>query len=167
MILLNLMTLLKKKFGINLRKMKTIVFYVLILFIGTPSFAQKEASHYNQEKLESAKVAFITKRLNLSPQQAEKFWPLYNQHNEEKGKLMRQINELSKAVNADIDDKKALHLIDRKFELKKEILDLENVFTKNIVEIISPVQAIKLSDINRDFARHIYRMQKGKKRNND
>ena len=148
--------------------MKTIVFYILILFIAIPAFAQRETSpRYNQQKLESAKVAFITKRLNLSPQQAEKFWPLYNQHNEEKGKLMRQINELSKAVNADIDDKKALELIDKKFELKKEILDEENAFTKKIVEIISPVQAIKLSDVNRDFTRHIYRLQKREKRNND
>lgn len=148
--------------------MRTIVFYILILFIGIPSYAQKEtSSRYSQEKLESAKVAFVTKRLDLSPQQAEKFWPLYNQHNEERRKLMRQINELSNAVNADIDDKQALELINRKFELKKEILDLENAFTKKIVEIISPVQAIKLSDVNRDFARHIYRMQKGKKKNKD
>ena len=148
--------------------MRTIVFYILILFIGIPSYAQKEtSSRYSQEKLESAKVAFVIKRLDLSLQQAEKFWPLYNQHNEERRKLMRQINELSNAVNADIDDKQALELINRKFELKKEILDLENAFTKKIVEIISPVQAIKLSDVNRDFARHIYRMQKGKKKNND
>ena len=148
--------------------MKTVVFYILILFMGIPSFAQKETtSRYDQQKLESAKVAFITKRLDLSPQQAEKFWPLYNQHTDERGNLMRQIKELSKAVSTDINDKQALQLIDRKFELKKEILDLENAFTKKIVEIISPVQAIKLSDLNRDFARHIYRMQKGKKRNND
>lgn len=148
--------------------MRTLVFYILILFVGIPSYAQKETtSRYNQEKLESAKVAFVTKRLDLSPQQAEKFWPLYNQHNEERRKLMKQINELSKAVNADLDDRQALELINRKFELKKEILDLENAFTKKIVEIISPVQAIKLSDVNRDFARHIYRMQKGKKKNND
>jgi len=148
--------------------MRTILFYILILCAGIPSYAQKETtSRYNQEKLESAKVAFVTKRLNLSPQQAEKFWPLYNQHNEERRNLMRQIDELSKAVNDQIDDKQALELINRKFELKKEILDLENAFTKKIVEIISPVQAIKLSDLNRDFARHIYRMQKGKKGNND
>lgn len=35
------------------------------------------------EKLEAIKVAYITKELNLTADEAQKFWPLYNQYFEE------------------------------------------------------------------------------------
>ena len=30
--------------------------------------------------LESAHIGYITQRLNLSPEEAERFWPIYNQY---------------------------------------------------------------------------------------
>lgn len=66
--------------------MKHAVVYALIFLFSLPVMAQKgEKPEYDKEKLESAKVAFITQRLDLSPEQAEKFWPAYNQHSKEKG----------------------------------------------------------------------------------
>jgi len=43
----------------------------------------------NGNRLEALKIAYITKRLNLSPEEAQKFWPIYNQYAEEL-KLARQ-----------------------------------------------------------------------------
>src|SRR5690606_39962633 len=117
---------------------------------------------YDKEKLESAKVAFITQRLDLTSEQAEKFWPKYNQHNEKKWKLMRSIDKVVD-FDEEIDEQKARDLIDQKFEMEQQVLDLEKAFLKDIIKIISPVQALKLGEANRDFARHIYRMQKRKK----
>jgi hypothetical protein len=37
----------------------------------------------NGERLEALKIAYITKRLDLSPEEAQKFWPVYNQYAEE------------------------------------------------------------------------------------
>src|SRR5688572_11227273 len=31
------------------------------------------------ERIEALRIAFISRELNLSPQEAEKFWPVYNQ----------------------------------------------------------------------------------------
>lgn len=127
--------------------------------------AQREdKSAVDKEKLESAKIAFITKRLDLTPEQAEKFWPLYNQHSKDKRTLMRGVYD---PVQKDekLTDEKALELIDRKFSTQQKILELEKGFLKKIVQVITPVQALQLEDVNKDFARHIYRMQKRKKGN--
>jgi hypothetical protein len=40
-------------------------------------------SAQNGERLEALKIAYITKRLDLSPEEAQKFWPIYNQYAEE------------------------------------------------------------------------------------
>lgn len=145
--------------------MKKVALYALIFLLSLPVMAQKGGkSNYDKEKLESAKVAFITKRLDLSPDQAEKFWPLYNQHNKQRRSLMKEIDHLVKDAG-ELTDEKAMGLIERKFEIQQEILDLEKSFLRKIVKTISPVQAIKLDDVNKDFARHIYRMQKRDKDN--
>ena len=134
-----------------------------MFFFALPVMAQKaEKSSYDKEKLESAKVAFITQRLDLSPEQAEKFWPVYNQHSKEKRNLMRQIDRLVENGEG-MTNEQANQIITRRFELQQQILDLEKIFLKNIVKIISPMQAIKLDDVNKDFARHSYRMQKRNK----
>ena len=143
--------------------MKHAVVYALIFLFSLPVMAQKgEKPEYDKEKLESAKVAFITQRLDLSPEQAEKFWPAYNQHSKEKRSLMREIDRLVKE-DEEITDERAAAVIERRFEIQQQILNSEKAFMRNIVKIISPVQAVKLDDVNKDFARHIYRMQKRNK----
>src|SRR5690606_19625766 len=143
--------------------MKHAFIYTLMFFFALPVLAQKvEKSSYDKEKLESAKVAFITQRLDLTPEQAEKFWPAYNQHSKEKRSLMRQIDKLVENGEG-MTNEQAQQAIAKRLELQQQILDLEKIFLKNIVKIISPVQAIKLDDVNKDFARHIYRMQKRNK----
>jgi hypothetical protein len=37
----------------------------------------------NGRNIEALKIAYITKRLDLSPEEAQKFWPIYNQYAEE------------------------------------------------------------------------------------
>lgn len=143
--------------------MKHGLIYALIFFFSLPLMAQQEdKSKYDKEKLESAKVAFITQRLDLSPEQAEKFWPAYNQHSKKKRSLMKEIDRLVKE-DEEITDERAAAVIERKFEIQQQILDSEKAFMKHIVKVISPVQAIKLDNVNKDFARHIYRMQKRNK----
>lgn len=42
------------------------------------------------ERIEMEKIAFITKELNLSPAEAEKFFPIYNQYRTEFSKLRQE-----------------------------------------------------------------------------
>ncbi len=42
------------------------------------------------ERVETAKVAFLSERLQLAPQTAEKFWPIYHQYDEEIRTLLQE-----------------------------------------------------------------------------
>ena len=49
-------------------------------------FAQPQGGHKNEEqrkkefeRIQSEKIAFITQELDLSPEEAQVFWPVYNQ----------------------------------------------------------------------------------------
>ncbi|HLX92878.1 MAG TPA: hypothetical protein VKR32_14430 [Puia sp.] len=41
------------------------------------------ASAQNGDRLQALKIAYLTKQMNLTPEEAERFWPIYNQYTEE------------------------------------------------------------------------------------
>jgi len=57
----------------------------LILFCLTVSFCAlaQDAPKTEVQRLEAYKIAYLTKKLNLSPSEAQKFWPIYNKYQEE------------------------------------------------------------------------------------
>jgi hypothetical protein len=44
-------------------------------------------SAQNGERIQALKIAYLSKQLNLSPDEAERFWPVYNQYTEEIRKI--------------------------------------------------------------------------------
>ena len=94
--------------------MKRSILLFLIILI-SPAIAVK-AQNTNLEKLNNFKIGFFTRKLNLTSQEAEKFWPAYNDYQDqrnqiqvEKLKLNRNFNEnentMTDAQIADIGDK--------------------------------------------------------------
>lgn len=61
--------------------------YLLLLLIGVTELVQAQEEGPTNEKkqqgIDALKVAFISKELDLSPDEAQKFWPLYNQYAKE------------------------------------------------------------------------------------
>ena len=51
----------------------------------TVSFAQDDVTTLknNGGKIEALKIAYLTNKLNLSPEEAQRFWPVYNKYMEE------------------------------------------------------------------------------------
>ena len=53
--------------------------FLPILFASTAFGQGEENNKEKDEKIEALKVGFITKELNLTSTEAEKFWPVYNE----------------------------------------------------------------------------------------
>jgi len=67
--------------------------YLIILFVFTAGFAKAQEevpSEKQQQNLEALKVAFISKELALTPEEAQKFWPVYNQYSKELNSALRE-----------------------------------------------------------------------------
>jgi len=67
--------------------------------------AQEElpGSEKKQQDIEALKVAFISKELDLTPDEAQKFWPVYNQYSKELNSTLKDnqdvIDRDEKVVN--------------------------------------------------------------------
>lgn len=151
--------------GFDTKNMKKILIMALLALWVVPTLvlAQKTEASYDKEKLESARVAFITNRLDLKPEQAEKFWPLFNKYNDERSQMMEQLSSLNRNSMEETSDAKAKEIIQQRFVLQQKMLDNERQFMDAITKVITPVQAVKLSGVNREFTRQVYRMNQGRR----
>ena len=56
---------------------------ICFLLCTTTVFSQQQLRPSGSGKIESLKIAYITKKLNLSPDEAKMFWPVYNDYSAE------------------------------------------------------------------------------------
>ncbi len=63
--------------------MKKKIAYFFVLSILSSYICIAQDSLRNESAVESLKIAFITRQINLSPEEAQKFWPIYNMYTTE------------------------------------------------------------------------------------
>ncbi|QGW27158.1 hypothetical protein [Phnomibacter ginsenosidimutans] len=76
--------------------MKKILLFVWMLGLGFVAQAQDK----KEDALEALRIAFISKQLELTPAEAEKFWPVYNKY---QGDLRRMMQEHRDKKGSELD----------------------------------------------------------------
>ena len=86
-----------------MKKMRTLAI-MAILGLAIPTLAQERGrSPEQREQLEALKIAFITEELNLSPDEAKAFWPVYNEMENQLKEIRRSKRENQKNAGANFD----------------------------------------------------------------
>jgi len=71
----------------------------LLLFIISPVVGQDQSREDRWEKIKAEKVAYLTTQLALSPAEAEKFWPVYNEMEKQRWDAQKARRELENKVS--------------------------------------------------------------------
>lgn len=53
------------------------------LSLMAPAMAQQDDPRDAASRVQALKIAYLTKKLNLSPEEAQRFWPVYNKYEDE------------------------------------------------------------------------------------
>lgn len=129
---------------------------VLAVLLSNIAFAQGGPRGPGREKLESARIAHITRRLDLSPETAQKFWPIYNQINEEQMVLRREEMQMRRSIDPNqISDTQAQSKLDEYFLLKEKQLGLEKNAAEEYQAVLSPKQVLQLFKAEEEFRRMV------------
>ncbi|MEJ2585197.1 MAG: hypothetical protein P8Z38_09185 [Robiginitalea sp.] len=137
------------------RKLKQgLVFLGAFMFL----FMVRAQDRRNQEQIKSLKIAFFTERLNLTPEEATVFWPIYNDHEKEKEGLRdQQRQELrDRFSNLDeISEQEAQKALKRYLDLEEQEEELDKEFYERIAREFSAVRTLKLFQAEWDFRRRL------------
>ena len=148
--------------------MKTkIIFPIIFLLVTSLSFSQgfKE----KREKVKALKVAYITEQLELTTDEAQKFWPIYNAFDENQSELrhekMRAILDRFKPGNVEkLSEKDASNSLAQMEKIEEDLFNLKKKFIKDLQSVISAKKIIKLKKAEEDFNRELLKQMREKRR---
>ena len=112
------------------------------------------AQNPNPERLNDYKIAFFTKRMNLTSQEAERFWPVYNEYQDKKNGIQQQRILLARNSNqnsVNISDKELTDAGDKLISLQMQEANLAQEYHKKFKDILPPLKVLRLYQAENQF----------------
>ena len=128
---------------------------VLMLFSVTLASAR---SGIKEDKIKAKKVAFFTQKLNLNSDEAEVFWPVYNEYQEQRESLFEQrktihdqfARSLHKMSTKEVDES-----LDKLMEISKDEAALLETYVAKFKNILPDKKVAQLFVVEEDYKRFL------------
>lgn len=154
--------------------MKNLYLIISVFFISITTFGQRgplrERFQEKKEQIKALKVAFITTELNLSPDEAARFWPIFNVFEEKQLEIKRQklrsILDRTEGNSIDkLSEKDAASLLSQMENTEEELHQLKKKFVTNLKGVIPSVKILKLKKAEEEFNRKLLQQYLDKRDN--
>ncbi|NOQ71421.1 MAG: hypothetical protein GQ574_05445 [Crocinitomix sp.] len=146
---------------------RTGILFILTLFIGTGVFAQPPGGGGNKnkekrEKIHAQKIAFISTEVDLTPDEAQKFWPVYNQYEAEIEILRTQRRKYHKELrkSENLSDERAYELFELIFKSEKKESDIRLNYLKEFSDLLGKKKAAAVFIAEEKFKRELLKKLK-------
>ena len=124
----------------------------------------------DRDKMKAYKIAYITDQLNLSTQEAEKFWPIYNTHEERLTKLrkeedsnIRKLIHSSDQLN-DISESEAKSIITSVSNIRDKAHAMNKEYFQKLRKVLPYKKILKLQVAERQFKRKLFERLKERRK---
>lgn len=126
----------------------------MVLFLPMLVIAQPK-KRPQKDQIEAQKIAFITKELDLTPDESQKFWPVYNQFNKERQEIKKQQRAaLKPGKNIDeLSDAELQKIMEANLNYKQKELDLEKQYHAKFLTVLPTKKVAKLYKAEEKFKR--------------
>lgn len=148
--------------------MKIYITLVLTFIIATTTIAQEDKES-KREKIKALKVAFITERLGLTPDEAQTFWPVYNIYDGRVNDIYDTERKVMRELRTDfdtMDEAAATKTLQTIQSLEKQKLDARAELLSGLKDKITSKKTLVLFKAENDFRRDLIRKLRGDKGRN-
>ena len=140
-----------------MRKLKVILFLVFVVQIHGFKLNAQE-SNSRKEKIENLKIAYITKQLTLTSEEAKVFWPIYD---ELQLKLENNRKNFKSQFNSEKTefqtDKEAETFLQADFSMRTKEIELQKEYAERLKKVIPVKKVAKLRQAEEGFKKEILR----------
>ena len=150
--------------------MKQLSFTVITLLLFSVGGRAQESRAQRFERIEAEKIAYITKELNLTPAEAQKFFPVYNQYFEEISTLKRQRrnnhNKTASGFQHQQLPASGFNPSNRDvlaFDAKE--LEVKKMYRKRFAELIGSARASRFFEVEEEFRNYLLQELQHRRRN--
>lgn len=108
--------------------------YLLLTFLISFSFAG--LAQQDGGRIQAYKIAYLTKKLSLTPQEAQRFWPVYNQYESELRAVRMENRQGGK----------------NQIEIEEKVLNVRKKYNTEFSKVISPEKVNTLFRSEKEFS---------------
>ncbi len=145
-----------------MNNMKRTIFLFLTL-LTCVAFGQED----KRSQIQAMKTAYITEELDLSTDEAEKFWPVYNTYRKNLWNLSHDkyltLHDSYRLDLDEIDNKKALHLLSLAKQKEKDESELREAFQEDLLKVLPASKVFMLRKVEEGFKRKLLQWYSQKK----
>lgn len=158
----------------NYKSMRTTCKLIIIVLFLTSlsSFAQdgplRERFKQKKEQIKSLKIAFITNELNLTPDEAAKFWPLFNAFEDKQQEIKKQkmkafLDRKDDNTLDQLSEKEAANILNQMESTEDELYQLKKKFITSLKGVLPATKILKLKKAEEEFSKKLLQQYRDKK----
>lgn len=133
--------------------MKKIVIYSMLSMLAMTIMAQP---HKEDERTAALRIAFLTKYLELTPAESEKFWPIYNEMRAAgKAEMDKFKEQLDKADPSTMNDADLERLLNAQMENEQTMLNVRKAYMQKFKAVLPMQKVWQLSTAEEAFRREL------------
>ena len=147
---------------------KNITFLLIVLLATNFTFAQNERFKNKKDQIKTLKIGYITNELDLTADEAVKFWPLFNafedrQQEIRQQKLKNYLTRLDNETISDFSEKEAQTLLNQIETAEEDLFQLRKKFIVSLKNVLPAIKILKLKKAETQFSKRLLQQYRNHK----
>ncbi len=142
---------------------------IFLITIGFISFVNAQSAGLDvnkREKLEALKVGYLSEMLALTPEEAQTFWPLYNELEDKMRNIRKERRKNRKTARENFDqmsDKELTAAMEAELNFEQQELDLKREYNQKFSKVLPIRKIVQLHQAQDGFKRRLLKEAKEKR----
>ncbi|MBC7493792.1 MAG: sensor of ECF-type sigma factor [Flavobacterium sp.] len=147
---------------------KNIILLLIVLLAANLTFAQNERFKNKIDQIKTLKIGYITNELDLTADEAVKFWPLFNafedrQQEIRQQKLKNYLTRLDNETISDLSEKEAQTLLNQLETTEEDLFQLRKKFIVSLKNVLPAIKILKLKKAETQFSKRLLQQYRNHK----
>lgn len=138
---------------------------LFLLVLAPAAYAQDDdmppppLSEERLREIRAQKSAYITQRIDLTPEESQAFWPLYNAYDKELEAVRKPMMDARREAKRDaaLSEADAARILDEQLAHKQAELDLRRKYNTEFKKVIGARRTLELARAEHGFNRELFR----------
>lgn len=146
---------------------KYVAYLILIGTLFTKAQSQdKPGTQSVNDKIEARKIELITRRLDLTPEQARQFWPIYRELSQKQRDIKKDFQQQRQSFDPKTASEEEMKkMIDLGLKVKEQQLGLEREYAEKMRQVITNRQLVNLRRAEEEFRQKLLERIQKQRRN--
>ena len=143
-----------------MKRILIILSIFLLPFCVQKAIGQRDSNTGRMEKFRAEKIAYMTEKMNLTTNEAQKFWPIYNEFEKERFATQGKRHELDKKImesGDNLSEKEILELNNKLVQSFQDEADLVKKYNEKLLRVLPPRKVLMIYKVENQFRMEMIR----------